>query len=303
MTDFFPVVKVEVKNENPESLGTKEKFWVDHDGTKCLLKFGREGTGEDWAEKVACELCGILNLPHAQYELATHDGRICTLSKSFIKDDERLILGNELIGTARKSVDGAQSYHQREHTVSRALAAILRYTDKDAKNFVLPRFSPHWHNYIGYLMLDAWIGNGDRHSENWGVIIAKDRTVRLAPTFDHASSLGRELTDEVRAERLTTKDTRRSVAAYAEKARSALYAEAIERQRRALSPFDAFAAAARAQRLSAIIWVNKLRNVKPEKVLNILERIPDDFITATSREFAFAILNFNQTKILTYRSE
>ena len=24
--------------------------------------------------------------------------------------------------------------------------------------------------FVGYLLLDAWIGNGDRHHENWGFI-------------------------------------------------------------------------------------------------------------------------------------
>ena len=40
----------------PEQLGTKEKFWVKIDSQDWLLKFGRPGTGEDWAEKAACEL-------------------------------------------------------------------------------------------------------------------------------------------------------------------------------------------------------------------------------------------------------
>ncbi|MGC0053693.1 hypothetical protein ACNSPG_11585 [Brucella pituitosa] len=297
MSDFFPVIDVEVKNENPESLGTKEKFWIEHGGENFLLKYGRDGTGEDWAEKVACELCKLLDLPHADYELALHNGRMCTLSKSFISKDERLILGNELIGTAKKTADGAKSYQQKEHTISRVLVAILFSTDPDAKNFSLPRFSEHWHNFIGYLMLDAWLGNCDRHSENWGVIIGKSRTVRLAPTFDHASCLGRELTDEVRAERLMTKDVRFSVAAYADKARSALYGDPTER--RPMSPFDAYASAARHQTSSALTWTKKLRSITPDVFESILERIPDYFITKTAREFAFSILVHNRNKILT----
>jgi hypothetical protein len=46
-------------------------------------------------------------------------------------------------------------------------------------------------------MLDAWIGNGDRHHLNWGLVRNKltpniIETIHLAPTYDHASSLGRE---------------------------------------------------------------------------------------------------------------
>lgn len=296
MPDYFPIIIVEAKNEIPETLGTKEKFWIEHDKRSCLLKFGREGTGEDWAEKVACELCKLLDLPHAHYELAQHIDRTCILSMSFIDEDDRLILGNELTNTSKENINGARSYQQREHTVTRALAAILVSTEPDTKKFTLPQFSPNWHNFIGYLMLDAWIGNCDRHNENWGVIIGKDRVVHLAPTFDHASSLGRELPDETRTQRLMTKDSGYSVAAYAKKARSALYAEKTDKH--PLSPIEAFAATARFQKTSAIIWQKKLRAIKPEAILSILERIPPDFMTQPAKDFAAALLNYNQAKIL-----
>lgn len=42
------------------------------------------------------------------------------------------------------------------------------------------------------------IGNVDRHHENWGILrkrVDGEWYGRLAPTFDHASSLGRELVD------------------------------------------------------------------------------------------------------------
>ena len=49
-----------------------------------------------------------------------------------------------------------------------------------------------------YVVLDAQIGNTDRHHENWGVLVdLSEESVRLtvAPSFDHAYSLGRELRD------------------------------------------------------------------------------------------------------------
>lgn len=56
-----------------------------------------------------------------------------------------------------------------------------------------------------YLVLDALIGNTDRHHENWGLRVngsdAQDR-LSLAPSFDHASSLGRELLDDRRRQML-----------------------------------------------------------------------------------------------------
>lgn len=54
--------------------------------------------GEDWAEKIACELAELLDLPHAKYELATYHGK-GGISYNFISDNngEYLILGNELL--------------------------------------------------------------------------------------------------------------------------------------------------------------------------------------------------------------
>ncbi|WP_172435571.1 HipA domain-containing protein, partial [Escherichia coli] len=48
--------------------------------------------------------------------------------------------------------------------------------------------------FVGYLLLDAWIGNTDRHHENWAFISLGEK-IYLAPTYDHASSMGRELSD------------------------------------------------------------------------------------------------------------
>lgn len=43
------------------------------------------------------------------------------------------------------------------------------------------------------LAFDAWIGNSDRHQENWGILRAAGVPVRLAPVFDTAACLGVEL--------------------------------------------------------------------------------------------------------------
>ena len=51
------------------------------------------------------------------------------------------------------------------------------------------------------MVLDAVIGNTDRHHESWGFLrrqVGGQWKGRLAPTFDRASSLGRELLDERR---------------------------------------------------------------------------------------------------------
>lgn len=289
MKDSFKVIEIaEDQPEVPETLGTKEKFWIRHDGSRKLLKFGREGTGEDWAEKVACELAELLGVPHAHYDLARCRGRTCVLSTTIVPEDGRLILGNEIIASVGREYDGARAYHQREHTVSRVLAALRVHATSPV--------AETWHQFLGYLLLDAWIGNTDRHHENWALIIRKDREVELAPTFDHASSMGRELTDADRVRRLRTSDARIAPAAFAKKARSALYEDPGDK--RPLSPIEAFRSAARAQRRSGFYWLERISSISDAQVSGILERIPASFITPEAREFAFAVLGANKAALL-----
>jgi len=61
----YPVI--ELAEDVPaqlEQLGTKTKFWYrDKNGLRMMFKQGRPGTGENWAEKVCCEICRLLCNP------------------------------------------------------------------------------------------------------------------------------------------------------------------------------------------------------------------------------------------------
>ncbi|MBN4005279.1 hypothetical protein [Nostoc sp. LPT] len=59
MPEQFPIIDVPLDApEADEDLGTKEKFWFRHQYLgRCLFKKARPNTGEDWAEKIAAELC------------------------------------------------------------------------------------------------------------------------------------------------------------------------------------------------------------------------------------------------------
>lgn len=62
------------------------------------------------------------------------------------------------------------------------------------------------------LAFDAWVGNGDRHQQNWGVI--RGDMTRLAPMFDPASCLGAELQDD---HHLLTRPTEQTLRKYVQK--------------------------------------------------------------------------------------
>ena len=78
---MYPIIVVpDEAGDILEQLGTKRKFWFsDEHSDRYLFKQNRsegEGaTGEDWSEKIVSELCALLDMPHAEYELATWKGQ------------------------------------------------------------------------------------------------------------------------------------------------------------------------------------------------------------------------------------
>jgi hypothetical protein len=188
--------------DRPETLGSKEKFWLTPrpelglGDDLHLFKIGREGTGENWAEKVACEIAKVLGIPCAEYHLATCKGHNGVLSPRFLPRRSPFIPANTLFSTVDREYDGSMRFKQRKYKLVSALAIIRSFSIEQIDlrdEGPLPALSV----FIGYLIFDALIGNTDRHHENWGITILGDPnrlTFNLAPSFDHASSLGREHT-------------------------------------------------------------------------------------------------------------
>jgi len=149
--------------------------------------------------------------------------------------------------------------------------------------------------FVGYLLLDAWIGNTDRHHENWGLVLSPEQEVHLAPTFDHASSLGRNESDASRKERLTTRDAGRSVDRYAERTTSALYGTD---ETKPLTTLAAFAEAAKANPAAGKVWLGRLAGVSSADTLGIFQQLPPTLITPPAIEFAQKMLELNRHRLL-----
>lgn len=197
-----------------EQLGTKEKFWFRRNEELWLFKFARDETGEDWAEKVASEIAALMDIRAAHVELATFEGKPGCAVKSFVDREvgEVLLHGNEILAGQVLGYDQYKSKRQSDHTLSNIRAAIEKvFPDPVHHTSILMELA-------AYLVLDAVISNTDRHHENWGLLLKPNPVhldeagqrqggfmVMVAPSYDHASSLGRELRDEKRAALLKSK--------------------------------------------------------------------------------------------------
>ena len=299
---MFPIIVVpEAGGTSIEQLGTKEKFWYeDIDLGTCLCKVVRPFTGEDWSEKIASELARLLGLPHARYELAEWMQARCVVSPSFVPKLGALVPGNELLVQIDPNyLARVTRYKQSRHTVQAVSDAIQLASCGLPYGWDGPEvISSALDVFVGYLMLDALIGNTDRHHENWGIVQVSNpgRIVQyLAPTFDHASSLGCHESDDVRLARLTAKDQNYSIRAYSGRARSALYARPIDT--RPMSPLDAFVQCAR-MTSGAKHWLSRLDALSATGVDRIFEQVPKTIMSDPARRFARELLLCNREAII-----
>ncbi len=206
----YPIIHIESNQIiDDEQLGSKTKFWFERKGKKWLFKEARViqlpagdvVTGEDWTEKVAAEIAYVIGFNAAKVELAEYQGRRGSASLSFITSHNiHLEHGNEILAGHLLNYDQSKKQHQSEHTLHNIIRALLlMFPQEQDGSYILTKLA-------GYLVLDALIANTDRHHENWGlfwraVMYSKEPSIPslksydVAPSFDHASSLGRELLD------------------------------------------------------------------------------------------------------------
>lgn len=297
ITDLYPIIEIpDNAPELPEQQGTKTKYWLHMDDRLYLFKIGRANTGENWAEKVACELCTLLGLPHAHYELAVWMNKKGILSETIVPADGRLVMGNELLAEIHSTYPEQQRYKVQDHTLGRIVALLSKPDISLPMNWQPPSnaIKNAVDVFLGYLLLDAWIANQDRHHENWGVIHHGE--IYLAPTYDHAASMGQNESDTKRKELLTTRDRGRHISRYIEKARSAIYLNKSEQK--SLLTLAVFQLLAAKRPESAKLWLQRLGDIETKQCQNVFNKIPPSEISETTIEFAMTLLELNKKRLL-----
>ena len=289
-------IEVDVSDWLPagtESVGTKPKRWLrdPESDIRWLMKDATHNTradgtssrkGDDWAERIATGVADRLGLPAARTEMAVRHGpgeiRLGVLSKEVLHTGEALVLGNELL-------ERPAGRHDREGYTLNAVRQALG--DVAAPPGTGGELSA-WDVFAGYLVLDALIGNTDRHEQNWAVIV-RATSRHLSPSFDHASSLGFQLEDAERVARLSTNDSCYTPEYWAGRARTKF----------AGKPFLVEAALeARGMQRSEQEdrWLSRCEDV--DRLIEPIWLVPQHRMSEPAREFAERVLRRNRERLL-----
>lgn len=289
MTNSEPYNVLHLKSDSPEvieQLGSKRKFWfyLKGDEQPWLFKYTRENTGEDWSEKIAAELACLLKIPAAQVELATFMEHRGCASRSFVetKKGYELIHGSEILAGRVTGYEKTKQWGQSDHCVKNIISAVEQVFPVQGKQ------SKQLQILASYLVLDALICNTDRHHDNWGLLrhVYHGKTIHaIAPSFDHASSLGRELLPE----RLSMLMKRANgIEQYILKGRGGIFWSDEEEKREnplllAIRSADKFPKYFRP-------CLKRLKAIDDEEIVRIVNRIPVEWMKDSAREFCSGLL-------------
>jgi hypothetical protein len=175
-----------------ENRGLRSKRWVlAPDGSSWLRKEPRgQRPYEPPVEMLMLQLARESGVPAAE-------GVACQWSegggfkrglvvRSFVdRTREQLVSGTQLL---RRHDPTYEPEAKWQHTLDRVREVLAQQEREGGRNLL--------EDFARMLAFDAWIGNGDRHQDNWSVIIPEQGSgSRLSPMYDPAACLGTELQD------------------------------------------------------------------------------------------------------------
>ena len=203
----------------------------------------------------------------------------------FSRSKSRAVLGNQILERHLEYYNASlRRFEQSQHTLENIWKSLERvFEDPDGTDAAKTRFAD-------FLVLDAVIGNTDRHNENWGIArrYDKDKWIGyLARSFDHASSLGRELSDDRRMQILSSGQ----IGNYSRRGRGGVFWSALDRH--SPSPLDLVKLAFERYRIFVSSSLADVAELLEEEVEEIVECIPSDWMSGPARRFAAQLISYN----------
>lgn len=169
--------------------GAERKFEILIKGHRYIVKFQKNSESgllyNHVSEYIGSHVFQSVGIPVQETFLGTYQGKNVVVMKNFLGPEEAFVAFN---GVGESSLERDKELYQYSYE---DIMAMLRENMKSTNvEETIDRF---WDMFI----VDALIGNFDRHGGNWG-FVKQNNQYRIAPVYDNGSSLYPRLnTDEL----------------------------------------------------------------------------------------------------------
>src|SRR6185437_8109935 len=234
------------------------------------------------------EVARALGIPHAVTTLAIYGETRGSSSKSFVQGRQQLFHGNQEMAGAL-DYDPKRKFHQSDHTLSNIFTTLdAGFLESEGRLIAKSRIAE-------YLVLDALIGNTDRHHENWGVLVRSSTAGglirKMAPTFDHASPLGRELRDFGDGRTRQHLLDKGKIGSYSERARGGVFWSSADKH--APSPLELARRGAREFPKEFSSALDRVRRLDVVRLREATTRVPSQWMSDLAKRFAIELMYYN----------
>ncbi|MEN4466848.1 HipA domain-containing protein [Mycolicibacterium conceptionense] len=280
-----------------ETEGAEEKWWIINpaDQQHWLFKppvdkFGFQ-QGEDWAERVSTELARAIGVPCADVELGHREHRRGSMSRRLQPRGWEIQPG-QLLLTEFDPGYVSKAKGRPGHSLTRIAHALTSAQVEPPAGG--PAGLDAFDVFAGYMLLDAWIANRDRHDDNWAILIpppGEDSKYRLCGSYDQSSSLGYNVNPKMAARILNEPD---GVSRWAHKGTAHRFESGPD------GPITLVDHAVRALQMCRpvvrALWIDNLRTVTQDMMDDLLDSVPD--LSDLCRTFASEVLRINHERLL-----
>lgn len=167
--------------------GSERKIGLIISGSEYMIKFQKKTEfgkrNNHISEYIGSHIFDILGFSVQETYLGTYNGEQVVACKNFVENGYHFVPFNDV---GESTLDQDKENYQYSYS---DIMTMLR--DNSKLTDVQETIDAFWQLYI----VDALLGNFDRHGSNWG-FLKKDNKYTLAPIFDNGSCLFPNLTDE-----------------------------------------------------------------------------------------------------------
>ena len=173
--------------------GSEKKIGIFVGGSEYMIKFQKRTEfgpkNNHISEYIGSHIFELFGFKVQETYLGTYKGEQVVACKNFIEDGFQFVPFNDV---GESTLDQDKDKYQYSYSdIMEMLKANSKLTNVDET------ITAFWELFV----MDALLGNFDRHGANWG-FLKRDNRYALAPIFDNGSSLFPALTDEDEMKRI-----------------------------------------------------------------------------------------------------